>query len=176
MFAYKPFKKSGTIDIAILTDANQYIEYTLDFRLLCLTKYVSRRVRSLFEPYLIDKATDIMVSPMLDEDHPLYQYFMMLRQHIGFKLSTVDVDRAVNRIHYYYTRKTATKSKFNSVWKKVIESGQCPWITKEIDYALMNKGKSTAYRIKVSRMTMFYIVVKNYLYKLTSKAQKNSTK
>lgn len=99
-----------------------------------MTKYVAKRVRSLFEPYLIDGTTDIMVNDLLDEDHPLYQYFMILRQHIGFKLSSLDADRIVNRIHYFYTRKTAKRSKMKGVWKMVVEDGSCPWITRNVDY------------------------------------------
>ena len=70
-----------------------------------------------------------MVNDALDEHHPIYQYFMLLRQHIGFKLRAVTVDSIVNRINWFYTSKTATKSKLNFVWKKTIENGVCPWIT-----------------------------------------------
>ena len=72
LFAYKPYKKRGNVDIAILTDNNTYIEYTLVFKQMHLTKYTSRRIRSVFEPYFIDKNTDIMVSELLNEDYPLY--------------------------------------------------------------------------------------------------------
>lgn len=165
--------KKGTIDMAILTDSNQYIEYTLNFPLLHLSKYVLRRVRSLFEPYFIDKHSDIMVNDLLDEDHPLYQYFMALHQHIGFKLSTASLDRAVNRVHYFYYKKTASKSKFNKVWKRVIESKQCPWITQDVDYAVQNKGYTMATRIKTLRLAMFYIVVKNHLYRIKKRSISN---
>ena len=94
---------------------------------------------------------------------------MLLRQHIGFKLSSIDLDKIVNRIHYYYTRKTAKKSKLNKVWARVIESKQCPWSTQDIDYAVQNKGHALAIRIKTVRLAMFYIVVKNYLYRLKAK-------
>ncbi len=72
MFAVKPYRKYGTIDLAILTDKNDYIEYTLEFRKTTLTKFVLKRIRSLFEPYVIDKNSDIMVNDLLDEDHPMY--------------------------------------------------------------------------------------------------------
>ena len=72
MFAAKPYRKYGTIDLAILTDKNDYIEYTLEFRKTTLTKFVLKRIRSLFEPYFIDKNSDIMVNDLLDEDHPMY--------------------------------------------------------------------------------------------------------
>jgi hypothetical protein len=61
---------------------------------------------------------------------------MLLRQHIGFKLSTAGIDRVVSRINYYYTRKAATKSKLNKIWQRVIDEKQCPWITQEVEYAL----------------------------------------
>ena len=174
MFVYKPFKKYGTVDISILTDSNQYIEYNVEFRSKIITKWVGKRIRSLFEPYLIDFKTDIAVSPLLDEDHPLYVYFMFLRQQIGFRLSGVDISKAVSRIHYYFTRKAATKSKFNVVWKKVIACNQCPWITQQIEYQLQNKGPAAAHRIRITRLTMFYLVVKNHLYRIKAKSLKNS--
>ncbi len=172
MFACRPNKCHGTIDLSILTDNNQYVEYTLDFKHPHLTKWVAKRIRSLFEPYLIDSKTDIMVSPSMNDTHPLYLYFMILRQHIGFRLSAVDIDKMVGRIHYFYTRKSADKSKFNAVWKRVIESKQCPWITQSVDYQLQNKGRNIAKRIMVSRLTMFYIVVKNHMYRIVKKSQK----
>ncbi len=61
---------------------------------------------------------------------------MVLRQHIGFRLSTASVDRVASRINYYYNRKPATKSKINKIWQQVIDRKQCPWITQEIEYAL----------------------------------------
>ena len=168
--AYKPFKVHGNIDILILTDDNRCIEYSLVFRQNSLTRYIGRKLRSLFEPYFIDKHTDIVVNDLFDEYNPLYQYFMNLRQHIGFRMMSVDIDKVISRIHYYYFKKKGTKSNFNKVWKRVIESKQCPWITQEVEYALQNKGSSTANRIRTSRLMLFYIVVKNYLYRLVLKS------
>lgn len=163
MFVYKSSFKTSQIDLAILTNSNQYIDYTLNFKSHSLTKWIASKIRSLFEPYLIDRHTDVMVSPLLDDNHPLYLYLMLLRQHLNFRMSAVNIDRAVKRIHYYFTRKTPSRPLFNVVWNRVIQSGQCPWITQQIDYALQNKGNTTAYRIKVSRLTLFYMAVKNYL-------------
>lgn len=178
MFALKPSRRKGHIDLALLTDNNNYIEYSLDFKSPHLTMYVAQRVRSLFEPYVIDSRTDVMSNELLDEKHPLYQYFMLLRQHIGFKMSTATLDRVVNRLHWYYTKKTSTKSKFNFVWQRVIASGQCPWITQDIEYKTQNKGAVVAKRIKTLRLAVFYIVVKSHLYKQVQRSQlkrQNST-
>lgn len=88
----------------------------------------------MFEPYRIDSSSDIMVNDLIDEHCALYQYFMILRQHIGFRLSAVTIDKIVNRIHYFYTNKTATRSKLNYIWKRTIAKGNCPWITQQVDY------------------------------------------
>ena len=94
-----------------------------------LSRFTSKRIRSIFEPYLIDKYTDIAVNELLDECHPLYVYFMLLRQHIGFKFQAINKDRITSRIFWRYTSKAASKSKFYKTWKLVIEHGECPWIT-----------------------------------------------
>ena len=95
--------KRDVLDIAVLTENNEYIEYTLAFKQQYLTMYVSRRIRSLFADYLIDSNTDIAVNDKLREDHPMYQYLMILHQHINFKLTAVTLDKIVSRIHYHYT-------------------------------------------------------------------------
>ena len=136
-----------------------------------LSRFTSKRIRSLFEPYLIDKHTDVAVNELLDECHPLYVYFMLLRQHIGFKCQVISKDRITSRIYWRYTSKAATKSKFNKAWKLVIEHGECPWITQQVEYALQNKGPTEASRVRQVRMAMFYLVVKNYLYRIVKKSK-----
>ena len=72
LFACKYSRRLGAVDISLLTSSNRYVEYTLDFRSSSLTRHVGKRIRSLFEPYVIDNSTDIMVNTLLDERHPLY--------------------------------------------------------------------------------------------------------
>ena len=50
------------------------------------------------------------------------------------------------------------------MWKATIEKEVCPWITKQVDYALQNKTAVLGYAMKILRLGMFYMVVKNYLY------------
>jgi hypothetical protein len=61
-----------SVDISILTDDNSYFEYTLELRTDVMTKYVARRIRSLFDSFLIDSRTDVVVNPLLDEGHLVY--------------------------------------------------------------------------------------------------------
>ena len=165
LVAFKPLAKHGTVFIAILTDSNEYFECSIEFRKLVLSKWILKRIRSIFQPYYIDKRTDITVNERLDEDHPLYQYFMALRQHIGFRMNAVTIDKIVSRVHYYYYGKPASKTRFNAVWKRTLEDGICPWISKQVEYALQNKGSTVAQRIRHIRLGMFYVIVKNYYYR-----------
>ena len=131
--------------------------------------WVARRIRSLFEPYVIDSKTDIVVNRRLDETHPLYQYFMMLKQHIGFKLIAVERNKIINRIYYYFKNAIMKRPSFKKTWKLTIEKKVCPWITQEIEYKIQNKGPSDANRIRMIRLGLFYVVVKNYYYRFSKK-------
>ena len=134
-----------------------------------MTMWVARRIRSLFEPYVIDAKTDIVVNRRLDETHPLYQYFMLLKQHIGFKLMGIEREKIVNRIIYYFTGKTMKRPSFKKAWELTIRKKVCPWITQEIEYKIQNKGPSDANRIRMVRLGLFYVVVKNYYYSFSKK-------
>lgn len=171
MFAFRHSLKHGNVDIAILTDSNQYIEYSLEFRVAYLSQYSAKRIRSLFEPYLIDKNTDVAVNELMDDSHPLYLYFMLIRQHIGFRLQTIDKARITSRINYHYKRVGLSSPKFSYIWQLIIDKKHCPWITQHVEYALQNKGPAQANRIRFLRIAMFYLVVKNYLYRSVKKSK-----
>lgn len=72
LYVLKPSKHMKSVDISILTDDNSYFEYTLELRTDVMTKYVARRIRSLFDSFLIDSRTDVVVNPLLDEGHLVY--------------------------------------------------------------------------------------------------------
>lgn len=170
VYANKRTLKNDVIDIALLTIDNQYIEYTMSFKQTYLTMYVSKRIRSVFSDYIIDRNTDIALNDQITESHPLYQYFMILHQHIDFKFAIIDLNKIVNRINYYYTSKCCTKRNFNKVWNLIIENGQCPWIDANVDRMLQNYSIKAATRIKVVRMAMFYLIVKTHLYTSVKKS------
>ena len=129
-----------------------------------LTFWVAKRLKALFSSYFIDNKTDIMLNELIDGKHPVRIYLDILRSHISFKLRTVTIDQMIGRIHYYFTGKSASKRKFNDVWKTAISKEVCPWITQHVDYALQNKTPVIQHAMKTMRIGMFYMVVKNYLY------------
>ena len=152
------------LDIAILTTDNQYIEYRFECRSKVLTSIVGHRIRSLFDPYLITKQSDIIVNNLVDEKDPFYQYLMFLRQHIQFKLMSVDKKRTMGRIYYFLVKKSLRSGNTNKVWQMVIDKKICPWITREIDYKLQSYAEYEYYRNRLLRLSMLYLAVKNNLY------------
>lgn len=168
----RPYKRKNVVDIAILLDNNQYIEYSLSFKQMFLTFWVIDRIQTLFSRYYIDSKTDVMVNDLLDQKHPMYMYLNILKPHIQYKMRIVSIDQIVSRIYYFFKGKAASKTKLNFVWKKTIEKEICPWITQQVDYALQNKMNSTMNTMKILRLGIFYIVIKNYLYKSVEKCRK----
>ena len=168
----RPYKRKNVVDVAILLDNNQYVEYSLSFKQKFLTFWVVDRIQRLFARYYIDAKTDVMTNTDLGQQHPMHMYLSILKPHIQYKMRIVSVDQIVNRIHYYFTSKTATKSKLNFVWKTTIKKEVCPWITQQVDYALQNKMNTTAYIMKTLRLGLFYMVIKNHLYQQVDKSKK----
>lgn len=170
LYANKQASRHDVVDIAILTCDNEYLEYTLEFRQKYLTMYVTKRIRSLFSDFILDSTSDIAVNERIIESHPLYQYFMILHQHINFKFMVVDLDKIVSRIHYFYSGKSCKKIMFKKVWKTIVDKKQCPWIDENVDLALKNQSVKAARRVQVVRMAMFYLIVKTHLYSKVKKS------
>ena len=113
-----------------------------------------------------------MVNSFLDENQAFYQYLMILHQHIGFKLGHADISKVLNRVFYHFEHYKAKKPRFIVVWRYIIDSKKCPWITQNIEYQIQNKGPTDASRIRTLRISMFYMVVKNYMYNNVKKSTK----
>lgn len=157
-------KRKNVIDIAILLDSNQYVEYSMSFKQYALTYWVARRITSLFSNYIIDKHTNVAVNDLIDVKHPVHVFISLLHANIDFNFKTITLDKIIGRIHYYFKQKSSSKRKFNVVWKMILEKQVCPWITKQVDYALQNKSPKIEHIMKTMRLGMFYMVVKKYLY------------
>ena len=108
----------------------------MSFKQDALTYWVAKRIISIFNSYIIDKHTNIAVNDLIDVKHPAHVFISLLHTNIDFNLKTVTLDKMISRIHYYLKQKSATKRKFSAVWKIILEKQICPWITKEVDYAL----------------------------------------
>lgn len=158
--------KRNVVDFAMLLDNNQYIEYSLPFRQEALTFWVIRRLQALFAKYLIDQNTDVMVNDNLDELHPAHMYLTILCPHVQFKLRVVHTRQLTKRICYYYHTKYTKRVGIDDIWSKLLDNEQCPWITKQIDYVLQKKSPIVQWNMKVLRVGMFYMVIKNHLSNL----------
>lgn len=108
----------------------------MTFKQDSLTFWVAKRLKSLFSAYFIDSRSDIMVNDILDEKHPMHVYFSLLRPNINFNFRKTNIKNIVGRVHYYFTGRTVANKKFTTVWKFILQKQVCPWITKQVDYAI----------------------------------------
>ena len=136
----------------------------MSFKQDALTYWVAKRITSIFSSYIIDKRTNVAVNDLIDVKHPVHVFISLLHANIDFNFKTVTLDKMISRIHYYFKQKSASKRKFSVMWKMILEKQVCPWITKQVDYALQNKTPNIERIMKTMRLGMFYMVIKNYLY------------
>lgn len=106
---------------------------------------------------------------------PIYIYLEMIRPYTKHKSNRVSLTQMVSRIYHYhktFSRKVyAGKTKIDvktvnmylhRAWRKLLDLGTCPWITRAVDdrFKLMLKGE--AKREMRARVCTYYMFVKCY--------------
>ena len=169
IFAYKSSSSKKTMtQLAFLTDDDRYIEYELSFQKKDITKYVAKRIRSLFNLYEVNSKTEVVFNREYDVDSPLYMYMMFLQQHLRFNLRTVTTEvilRGIVAYHQSYLKVhglEVTKNYANKLWSKVVENNACSWITQKYDEYLSTLSAYKRRDKKILRLGVYYIVLKNY--------------
>lgn len=106
-----------------------------------------------------------MVNEFVDKSHLFYVYLLLIKQHLKFRLSTLHAQKMLKRCYYFFYKKTPKNSIGPmTIWNLTIKRKRCPWITQEVEYAIQNKGLDYAMQLRMIRLAMFYIVIKNKLY------------
>lgn len=182
MCVLKASTRTSILDISILTDDFQYVEFEFSYMLPHISKTLAGRIRQLFVDFTLDSTSQIIVSDIVStEDNPFYVYLMFLHQHMQFNINKITLDNIVRRIgtyHRTYIKNTKisqiSKRHFNALWIKLIEMEKCPWISKQIEYDLQMKSKSFAIRKRRCRMALYYMVVRQYLMSLKNRSIQKS--
>lgn len=182
MCVLKATDRTSILDISMILDDLQYVEFDFSFNLPVITQTLAGRMRSLFADYYIDSTSQIIVSPRIaTPKNPFYLYLMFIHQHIGFNLKKVNEDNIVRRISTYHKTYVKAKSKinkwhFNALWNKLIATERCPWISKQIEYFLQTKPLAYAKRKRHCRMALYYMVIREYLMNIKHRSISNSNK
>lgn len=182
MCVLKKSDRTAQLDISLITDDLQYVEFDFSFNLRVMTSTLAQRIRSLFVDFQFDKDTQIVVSPRLvDPSNPFYMYLLFLHQQILFNIRKVTEDQIVRRIATYHksyikSNVKINKRHFNQMWSKLVEMDKCPWISKQIEYDLQMKSLDYAKRKRRCRMTLYYMVIREYLMTIKRRSEQRSNK
>ena len=112
-----------------------------------------------------------MVSETVSPYDPLSFYFKILQEQIHFKMRTVSVLQIPKRIATYHPAylehkklDSIRKPDIERLWNKILENGDCPWITKEADRDLQQTYSAYKYRQQFLRLAVYYMLIKQHFY------------
>lgn len=103
--------------------------------------------------------------------------FKALAQQFKIRQHTFGTDKMIRRLCHihanfinsrnkktgqYVMKRQGKKYFLNQVWRKVVKTGLCPWITKAYDEHLTARGyREIIHRKKLVRLGMYYILESN---------------
>ncbi len=171
-------------DIAFITDDFKFYYFTLRFaQHMHHISYVHHdKIREVFKRFNIIDKTDILVQDTVDSFCPLYLYFRIILPYVKFSITTVSLAKIIKRIYYKHKRfskqvanKTAEVTVKNvnmflyRAWNFLVETEECPWITKNIDNQLKLYSEDEAKHQQRARVCLYYMFVKKQYMMLNKK-------
>lgn len=197
IYFYKQTSDSPVVWFSVMTDDGKYAEFS--FRTYCekLGPTVIRKLRSFFQTFELDNNTDVTFSEEFSKYDGLRYYFELIRDHVKFRISTLDLRRVVRGIVRKHPRSVMTKreiaakrrgsrnpdkvdeKKLKRVWKYLVgkKTGiKCPWISREADNWLANKTFILAKKYMQMRLAMYYMALKNDFYGIEAMRDLNRMK
>lgn len=182
--------KNCVVDVAILTEDMKYAEYELNTRKNEVTQTVLSQYHSLMADWQLTPRSKIYFHENVGKKAAARIIFKPVAQQFRIQVRNVTTEGLVRRlchIHGCFANKYRKRLKKYSndvkggkyhlwkVWRKVVDHGACPWITKEYDAYLMKRGYAEIRRRKqILRLGMYYILESNIKsqYDKRSKARK----
>lgn len=165
-------------DIAIITPDDKYIEYELVVRQQLLTPFVASRIKQLFSEYRIGYDTSVCITDTILESDPIYVYLTCLGQQIGFDVHTAGVEKILQRIqsyrYYIFKFKPGMKARrcdLQKIWRKMVETKLCPWITDRYNERLMKMSDIKIYKKQIIRLGGYYMLIKRHMLERDKKSK-----
>lgn len=165
--------RSTRIDVAILTEDNRYAEYELGTRKLEMTPGVQATYHSLMADWQLTPRSKVYFHENIKKNEPVRMLFKAMSQQFKIMQRTVTTDGMIRRLCHihanFINRKSRRQGKYimkregnrlylQKVWRKVVKTSLCPWITKEYDAYLDSRGYMEIKRRKqLLRLGMYYI-------------------
>lgn len=128
-------------DVAILTPTDGYVEYELRFCYNRMTYAAFETIKSLLVDYRFTDKSKVCMTDNVPMNNPLQMYLSILSQQIGFMIHRASPkkisDRMCGIIRSIRKRvaldKDPERVHLGVIWKYLVESKSCKWITPAYD-------------------------------------------
>lgn len=171
LFISKNSPCCSTYDIGIIANDFTFCYIELKFSSRNLTRLLQKKLRQIWQKYVLTKKSDVMVLDTIAHDDPVYLFFSILSEYAGFNFRTTNylaIPKRILTFHKSYLKKTGLdqvkKSDVFLLWNKLLETERCPWITTKYNAELKLLKKDQQDRIIFLRMALYYMLIKQHLY------------
>lgn len=157
-------------NVAILTPQDGYIEYELRFCHNRLSFAAVETIKSLLVDYRFTRESEVCMTDGVHERNPLSMYFGILAQQIGFKIFRASEKKMSARL---CSLLGCAGGKFwlGSVWRLLVKSGKCKWITPAYDEYLRRESGDIMRRKRLVRVGAYYVRLRRLKYQYTLRSK-----
>lgn len=178
LYIHRDKRKNMTYDLGLLTDDFTYYDCTIKTKYKDITTDFWLKMRYTYHPFQFSKNTEICISNTISVYEPIGFYHKILQEQLYFNMKFIDINMVPRRIaaqHPSYLNKKSSKNinvrDINKLWEKILKYGKCPWITDEVEPALIQyNGIAYFKRKQFVRMAMYYMLVKKHIYNRVKKS------
>lgn len=159
-------RRGSVYDVAILTPSDKYVEYEFVFQHDRLSNLAIDTIKALMAGYRLTAESSVCMTDSIPARNPLAQYVGILAQQIGFRTWRVGVKkisdrlcRGVNAIRRRAgkDRRALEKAHLEAIWRYLVESGRCGWVTPAYAEYVARLGDQQRRRKKLLRIGAYYM-------------------
>ena len=169
-------------DVAILTPSDGYVEYELRFCYNRMTHVAFQTIKSLLSDYRFTAESEVCTTDNVPEKNPLAMYLSILSQQMGFKVLSASPKKISDRLcgvirgvkKAVAGDKSQDRMHFGVIWKYLVESGSCKWITPAYDQYLKGLNGQRRRRKKLVRIGAYYMRLRRLKYQYTRRSRQRA--
>lgn len=161
-------------NVAILTPSDGYIEYELRFCHNRMTFDAIETIKSLLVDYRFTRESEACLTDSVPEKNPLRMYLGILAQQIGFKVLVVSEKKIQNRLCGLLGCGSDDEQWLGAVWRRLLKSGRCRWITPAYDEHLRRERGDVRRRMRLVRVGAYYVRLRRLKYQYTLRSRQRA--
>lgn len=171
--------KGMLYDIAMLSPGDGYVEYEIGIRYDRMTNVAYDTIMSMLSDYRLTPDSEVCMTDNVGRRNPLSMYVQALAQQIGFAVNRVPVEKITARLcgRIRPLRESAPGPnaaqglRIDAIWRHLVGSGQCGWITPAYDQYLQTLNPHQRRRKKLVRIGAYYVRRRRLMYQYTKRSK-----